>query len=197
MYTKSIGLGRKISNTVDAFAATFMERFTGVIALGMISIAALFKFMGWWGILIFVGFWIAFFIGLKTLKLLGNKFKKLQEIYESLILYKSQNKVLAWSFITSLIIQFIAIATQYVVFLAIGVKLPIAFSLFIFPIITLAGFFIPSLNGVGVQDALYMQFFLTVGVAGPVSLSASVLYHLFRLGTSLIGGVLYATGKGN
>jgi len=76
------------------------------------------------------------------------------------------------------------------------VKLPIFYAFFVFPVITLAGFFIPSLNGLGVQDVLYISFMGQVGVSESLAISASVLYHLSRLIVSLVGGVLYAMGKG-
>jgi uncharacterized membrane protein YbhN (UPF0104 family) len=91
----------------------------------------------------------------------------------------------------------LAIFTQYFIFLAMGVDLPVLYALFIFPVITLASFFIPSLNGVGVQDGLYIQLFGLVGVGSAVALSASIIYHLFRLGVSLIGGFFYAFEKDN
>lgn len=188
-------LGKKLDCTVDAFSATFMERFTGMIALVLISIVGLTQVFGFLGILAFVGLWVGFFAGLWVLKFFGGRYKKLKKIYDSLVIYKGRKKVLLWAFITSLAVQIIAIATQYFVFLAVGIHLPVAYSLFIFPVITLAGFFIPSLNGIGVQDALYIQMFSVVGVTTAVSLSVSILYHVFRLGTSLIGGMLYAMGK--
>mgnify|MGYP000035334764 FL=1 len=76
-----------------------------------------------------------------------------------------------------------------------GVNSPLDYALFIFPVITLISFFVPSLNGLGVQDALYMQLFLVVGIPAEISLSASIIYHLLRLFVSLFGGVLYALGK--
>jgi len=188
-------LGKKINSTVDSFSATFMERFTGIIALVLISVVSLVKLLGLWGVILFVGFLLSIIAGFLVLSFLDTKFDKLKKIYNSITLYREYKKVIFWAFITSFLIQLFAIFTQYFVFKALGVTLPLAYSLFIFPIVTLASFFIPSLNGIGVQDALYMRFFLTVGVAGPVSLSASIIYHLFRLGVSLIGGALYAMGK--
>jgi len=188
-------LGKKINSTVDSFSATFMERFTGIIALVLISVVSLVKLLGLWGVILFVGFLLSIIAGFLVLSFLATKFEKLKKIYNSITLYREYKKVIFWAFITSFLIQLFAIFTQYFVFKALGVTLPLAYSLFIFPIVTLASFFIPSLNGIGVQDALYMRFFLTVGVAGPVSLSASIIYHLFRLGVSLIGGALYAVDK--
>ncbi len=188
-------LGKKINSTVDSFSATFMERFTGVIALVLISVVSLMQLLGLWGVILLVGFILSILAGFVVLSFLSTKYEKLKKIYDSMTLYREHKKVLLWAFITSFLIQLFAIFTQYFVFKALGVDLPIVYSLFVFPIITLASFFIPSLNGVGVQDALYMRFFLTVGVVEPVSLSASIIYHLFRLGVSLIGGVLYGLGK--
>ncbi len=188
-------LGKKLGDAVDAFSATFMERFTGVVALGLISVFSLVKMLGIWGALILIVFVVGILIGFYLLSFLSSRSEKVRKLYHSLNAYRGKNKILLWAFITSFIVQFLAIATQYFVFLALGIKLPIVYALFIFPVITLAGFFIPSLNGIGVQDALYMKLFAVVGVLGSLSLSASLVYHLFRLGVSLIGGVIYALGK--
>lgn len=188
-------LGKRLGSTVDAFAATFMERFTGVLALILISIFSLYDFIGWWAggvLLLFVG---SFFVGLYFLKIFSRKFKKLEKIYHSLVIYKGQYRVLALSFAISIVIQFIAISTQYCVFLAIGQRPPLLYALLTLPMITLAGFVIPSLNGVGVQDALYIKFFSVVGIPHTLSLSASIVYHLSRLTISLLGGVVYIFGK--
>jgi len=188
-------LGKKIDNTVDAFSATFMERFTGVIALVFISVVSLVQLLGMWGVILLVGFFISIIVGYLALGFLSNKYDKLTKIYNSISAYRGKPKVLWWAFLTSFVIQLLSIFTQYFIFFALGIPLPVVYSLFIFPVITLAGFFIPSLNGIGVQDALFMKLFLTVGVATPISLSASIIYHLFRLGVSLVGGVFYAMGK--
>jgi len=188
-------LGKKINSTVDSFSATFMERFTGVIALVLISVVSLVQLLGLWGAILLVGFILSILVGFIVLSFLSTKYEKLKKIYDSITLYRKHGKVIFWAFITSFLIQLFAIFTQYFVFKALGIDLPIVYSMVIFPIITLASFFIPSLNGIGVQDALYMRFFLTVGVVEPASLSASIIYHLFRLGVSLIGGVLYGLGK--
>ena len=192
---KVFKLGKKIHSSVDAFSATFMERFTGVIALVLISLISLVKLLGLLGALLIVGFIVGIVVGYFTLSFLSSKSEKLKKIYDSLNAYRGQYRVLFWAFLTSFIVQLLAIFTQYFIFSALGVQIDLAFALAVFPVITLAGFFIPSLNGVGVQDALYMRMFATVGVAEPLSLSASVIYHLFRLGVSLIGGVFYALGK--
>jgi hypothetical protein len=197
-------LGKKIGDTTNAFSATFMERFTGVIALVLISSGALIYLLKGWGVLLFIGFWIGLVVGLYVLKFLSKKFKAIDKIYSSLIKYKDRRDVILFAFVTSIIVQLLSIFTQYLIFTALGHPLPLFYSLFIFPIIILASFFIPSLNGVGVQDGLYALFFgeMTyialfggVGVGTEVAVSASIIFHLSRLFVSLFGGLLYATGK--
>jgi len=202
-------LAKKTKSATAAFSSTFMERFTGMIALVLISYVGMIQTIGFWvslipqnyqipsviwgmKFLLFFGFWIGALVAFFALKVLSQKFSKLNKLYESLIAYKGERGVLVWALVTSFIVQALAISTQYFVFLSLGVNLPIAYSLFVIPVITLASFFIPSLNGLGVQDALYIQFFGVVGVGRELALSASIVYHLFRLFVSLIGGVLYA-----
>ncbi len=203
-------LGKRLGNTVNAFVATFMERFTGFVALIIISyfgIVATFDFLVTQlpstisgnslyvqivKFMIFFGFWIASIASFFALRFFSTKHKKLGEIYTALLTYRNNFGVLAWAMITSFGVQFLAIFSQYFVFKALGVELTLEYALFVFPVVTLASFFIPSLNGVGVQDLLYMELFALLGVAPAVALSASIIYHLSRLAVSLIGGVLYA-----
>ncbi len=202
-------LGKRIDSTANAFSATFMERFTGMIALVFIAIFGLIGVllrgftsesnMFYVLVLAVFGLLLAFvlgaFIGLKILDVLRKKISKFNSIYDSLIAYRGKTKILVIALLTSFIVQFMSIFTQYFIVLALGTQMDIFKTLFIFPIITLASFFIPSLNGIGVQDILYKysnQFLL---IPEPAAIAASFIYHLFRLGVSLFGGVLYALGK--
>ena len=188
---KVFKLGKKIEDNTFAFTSTFTERFTGVFIL------ALFSVLSFTGILklLIVWFAISTYIGIFVLKKLSNRFKIVKRVFDSLMIYKGRWGLISKVFLLAVIVQFMSVLTQYAIFLSLGIKLDPFFALFAFPVITLATFFIPSLNGIGVQDALYISFFAFLGVSKELALAASVLYHLFRLGVSLIGGVLYAAGK--
>lgn len=210
---KIFKLGQKIKNNANAFSATFMERFTGMMALVVISYIGLIQTLSFWiGLLpeniqsndllillvkiaIFAGFWIAAVVGFYSMKFVAKKISLVDKVYQSLMAYKGNFKVVWNAFLTSFLVQLIAIFTQFFVFKAMGVDLPIMYALFVFPVIFLVSFFIPSINGFGVQDFLYIQFFANMGVSTELALSTSIIYHLFRLVVSLIGGVLYAIGK--
>jgi len=210
---KIFALGKKINSKADAFAATFMERFTGMIALILISYFGLIKTLDFWlaqlphyitgndvmlwifKFLLFFGFWIGTVVALYSMKFLSKKIKLVEKLYNSFSEYKGKYPVLFWAILTSFAVQIFSILSQYFIFSALGISVPFSHAMFVLPVITLAGFFVPSLNGLGVQDALYIQFFGLVGVSSELALSASVLYHLARLSVSLIGGVLYALEK--
>ncbi len=212
---KMYQLGRKIGDSAKGISSTFMERFTGIIALVVISYVGLVRTLSFWvellpdsfrensllvlgfKLALFVGFWIAAAGGFFSLSILAKKSSFFKKINDAILSYKSEKKVLFVAFLTSFVVQFLSIFTQYFIFLALGVKIPIFYAFFVFPVITLAGFFIPSINGLGVQDVLYISFMGQVGVSESLAISASVLYHLSRLVISLIGGVLYAAGKGD
>jgi uncharacterized membrane protein YbhN (UPF0104 family) len=205
---KVFRLGKKLNNNSDAFTSTFMERFTGVISLIFIAI---FGFIGVVlrdrtvfadisTMLLFSGGFIVaavvgVFAGIALLGRLKEKYKKLANIYDSIMVYKGNPKVIIIALATSFIVQLLAIFTQYFVFVALGHNLDVFKSMFIFPIITLASFFIPSFSGIGVQDYLYKFSNVFLVISEPVAVSASILYHLFRFGVSLIGGYLYAMDK--
>lgn len=202
-------LGGKLKNNAAAFSATFMERMTGVVALVFIAILGFIVtfFRGYSGFeqnfyslgivcaLLVLVFGAGWFIGLEVLNILRKRLAILEKIYSSLVLYKNAYKVLFVAFITSFIVQFCAIFSQIFIFIALGIPLDLFRSFFIFPIIILASFFIPSVNGIGVQDFLYKFSNAFLAVSTSTALAASILYHLFRLFISLIGGLLYAMGK--
>lgn len=188
-------LGKKINDPFAGFSSVFTERFTGILMLFLIGLLSLSKHLGW-GVLVLVIWMICgFYIGMNLLRILSGKFKSLKKLYDALMVYKDRPKVLIFAMLTSLLIQFLSISTQYLTFMAVGVKLPIFYSLTAFPIITLAGFFIPSINGIGVQDALYASMFSFVGVSPDMAVSISIIYHMIRMSVSLLGGVFYALGK--
>jgi len=210
---KVYALGKKISSKSNAFAGTFMERFTGMIALVLISYIGLVQTLSFWEEMftkyitgseflmylfrfgVFFGFWLGTLFAFFSLKFLSNKILFFKKIYDSFYVYKGQYKVILIALLASLFVQIFSIFSQYFIFSALNVNLQITYALTVFPVITLVGFFVPSLNGLGIQDALYIQFFSIVGVNPEIALTASILYHLLRVFVSLIGGVLYAFGK--
>lgn len=192
---KIVKLGRKIKDPATGFSSVFTERFTGILMLFLIGLLSSSKQLGW-GVLVLIIWLISgFYIGMYVLKILSKKISFVRRIYDALMVYKDYPKVLFFAMFTSLLIQLLSIFTQYLAFRAVGIKLPVFYSLMAFPIITLAGFFIPSINGLGVQDMMYVSMFSFVGVSQGIAATVSITYHIVRMGVSLIGGILYALDR--
>lgn len=185
-------LGKDIDDPFMGFSSVFTERFTGILMLFLIGLLSLSKHLGWGVLVLLVWVICGLIIGFNILRILSSKSKPLKKLYDALSVYKDHPKVLLFAMITSLLIQFLSISTQYLTFMALGVKLPIFDALMFFPLITLVGFFIPSINSYGVQDYLYDLLF---PVGGGLSISASIVYHMVRMLVSLLGGVFYALDK--
>lgn len=204
---KIVKLGEKIDSKTNAFTATFLERFLGMLALLFFSLYGIFSFSKLdqrsyiYGILIIILGFIIFLLFYPKFKFehkfLNKIFSILDKIYDSFMRYKKFPHLLLASLVSSFIVQFFSIASQYVLFLSVGFALPWDYSFFAFPIIFLSGYAIPSLNGLGSQDFLYQQFFTSLGIVDETIIAASVLYHLSRFLVSLIGGFFYIMERKN
>jgi uncharacterized protein (TIRG00374 family) len=138
-------LGKKLNNVSDAFSATFMERFTGLISLVFIAIfgligvvltgsvdeSSIFKYLVLSIFGLFAFFGLGTFVGIKLLDILRKKISKFNKIYDSLMVYKGQYRVLVVAFFTSFIVQFLAIFTQYFIFVGLGQSVDVFKALFI------------------------------------------------------------------
>ena len=146
-------------------------------------------------LVLLIWFILGIYIGLFVLKILSTKIKFFKKIYDAIVAYKDYPQVISFALVSSIVVQVASILSQYVAFMAIGYRPPIFYSFLAIPVITLASIFIPSINGLGVQDAMYISMFSLVGVPAEAALSASIIYHLSKLVMSLIGGAIYALGK--
>lgn len=192
---KAMKLGGYIKERSKAFASTFMERFSGVVILVIFALYGILSTFGMYGVLLLVGFCVVSVCFYFALEIIGKKFSKLKKFTDALFEYRNKKSVVAYALITSVFVQIFSILTQYLIFIALGAQISLGYSFFAFPVIILASFFIPSQNSIGVQDILYASFFSSVGVPLEIAVSASIVYHLVRLLTSLIGGVFYAFSK--
>jgi len=202
---KILKLGEKLNSKTDAFTATFLERFLGMVALLVFSILGIFSYsnvdlttfvLGF--ILLILGFviFLLFYPKFKFEHRFFNKiFSILDKIHNSFSRYRRTPQLILISLFSSFIVQFFSIMSQFVLFLAVGFNLPLDYSFFAFPVIFLSGYAIPSVNGIGSQDFLYEKFFSSLGIMTETILAASVLYHLSRFLVSLIGGFFYIIDK--
>lgn len=189
---KAMKLSHFIKNSSQAFASTFMERFSGVIVLVILALYGTIYSFGFKGLLIISLFWALVVFSYLSLGFISKKIPKIRKFIDAVTEYKHNRSILVYALVTSVFVQVFSILTQYFIFISLGAHISIGYSFFAFPVIILASFLIPSQNSIGVQDILYASFFSSVGVPLEIAVSASIVYHLVRLLTSLIGGVFYA-----
>lgn len=202
---KILKLGQKIESKTDAFTATFLERFIGMIALLLISIFGLISFkqidsLSFLGVFILIiSAFILFLLFYPKFtfrpKILTKIFGLIDKVHSSFMKYKTYPRILIFSFVSSIFVQLFSVLSQLFIFKSISVDIPFNFALFAFPIIFLSGYAIPSVNGIGSQEVLYTAFFTDLGIAVPLIIASSFLYHIARLLISLIGGLLYINEK--
>ncbi|MFH1565737.1 MAG: lysylphosphatidylglycerol synthase transmembrane domain-containing protein [bacterium] len=193
---KAYKLGKDTENMAGALAATFMERLVGVVSLSLISSVSLIVFLGLKGVVVFVGFWLLIVMGFLGLGFLSKFSKKLKKFNDSIIYYKNNKKALLKALFYSLFVQIGSVLSQFFTVLSLGIKLPLAFAFFAFPVIGFISFLPISISGLGVQDNMYVFVLGKVEISAALAGSASILFHVLRAFNSLIGWALLSFDKG-
>lgn len=188
---KAYKLSQMTDKKVDAAVSVFMERFTGVVVLGLISLGAFIYEFKLQAVLVSMGLLLLGAVGVWLAPRIVKFHHLFKKAYDSIVIYRGEKAVLWQATWTSFLVQIIAITTQYLVFVALGVKVSYLYCLFVIPPITVASMLPISINGVGIQDVLFVLFFGPVGVSRGAALAVSFVYHILRLGSSLVGGILY------
>ena len=188
---KAYKLAGTTDKKVDAVSSVFMERLTGVLVLALISWGGFLYYFWPRSVLVSLGLLVAGVVGIGLSPKLARLHPLLQKFYDSVISYRNERAVLKKALWTSFVVQVFAITTQYLVLVALGIKVSYLYCLFVVPIITVASMAPFSINGLGIQDGLYVFFFERAGVMPTEVLAASFVYHTLRLASSLVGGFLY------
>ncbi len=188
---KAYQLTKETEQKVDAVSCTFMERLAGVTALLLISWGGFLYYFKLKAVIASVGLVAAAAVGLWLAPKIAKIHPLAEKFYNSVLSFKDEKKAVARALGISFIVQGFSITTQYFVLLAMGIEVSYFYSLFVIPLINLASMAPISINGLGVQDGLYVFFFQRVGAVPAEVLAASFVYHILRLASSLLGGLFY------
>ncbi len=188
---KAFKLAGSTGKKVDAVSSVFMERLTGVLVLALISWGGFLYYFWPRSVLVSLGLLAAGVMGIGLSPKLAKLHPLLEKFYNSVLSYRNERAVLKKALWTSFVVQVFAITTQYLVLVALGIKVSYLYCLFVVPIITVASMAPLSINGLGIQDGLYVFFFERASVMPTEVLAASFVYHTLRLASSLVGGFLY------
>lgn len=117
---------------------------------------------------------------------------RLLEVPKTIALYTASPSRLLQSILLSLIIQTGIILIYYVLIRALHLTIPLA-DLFLFlPIISMISMIPISLGGLGLREGISIYLFQKVGVDPAHAMGLSLAWYLILVGTSALGGVIFA-----
>lgn len=117
---------------------------------------------------------------------------RLHKIYVALTSYSPGT--LARSTLVSLPFTVTLIATQYILSIALGLRIDLRYFILFTPIVALA-LVLPTFNGLGVREGMFQVLFTSVGIPSADAVAVSLLYQITRWLTGLLGGMMYVIGN--
>jgi hypothetical protein len=205
-------VARHSGRTAEAAASVIGERLLAGLALGLTAALALLASYqvsgGFSGVVIAViiisGGIIAIFAS-RSLRQLAGRWIKLPNVFnirqrlsrlsDSLYLSLKDRKMVAWVLVLSMVFQALVVLLAHVIFLALGVQVPLVYSFLFIPIISAIQMLPISVSGFGVREGAYVYFFGSVGLGATHAVTASLMFWALVALVSLWGGVLFALRK--
>ncbi|PIR43565.1 hypothetical protein COV24_01950 [candidate division WWE3 bacterium CG10_big_fil_rev_8_21_14_0_10_32_10] len=186
---KSISLGSKIKNQPLALFSVFMDRFSGLVVLLVLTLFGVGSVMGQSGFLLAI---VVFIMGLilyyPVLGVVAKKIKFFQNFKKGSDLFLKDKKRGLLVLCYSLLVQVFSFSIPVVLFWGFNIALPLKSIIAFLPIASLS-LLVPSFNGFGTQETVYAYLFSNVGVTSEVSIAVSLLIHSVRILMSLLGWV--------
>jgi len=192
---KSVAVGNKIKDQSTALFSVFLDRFSGLLILLVMSLFGVSSLWGNTGIFIGIGlFAIGLILYFPLLNFFSSKIKFLKKFQEASDLFVKNKKSAAYVLVYSFIVQLMSFAVVYVLFMGMDIYLPL-WSVIAYMPLTSLSLLIPSMNGIGTQETVYAFLFKGAGVTEPLSITVSIMIHIVRLTLSLAGGVSMLVGS--
>jgi uncharacterized membrane protein YbhN (UPF0104 family) len=192
-----------------ALVSVFLERFTGLVGLALISVVTLLLWTRGlhspWivgavgGTALFLGgvvvlIWWPPLSGL-IIRLLGSLFPqklavRLQGIWAALADYRNHRGTLVTTVALSVFLQGVMALFYALVAQAMGIDIKAHFFLLFLPVVAVVTLLPISIGGLGLREAVMVFLFGQVGVSAADVLAVSLTAHLLNTALSLWGGVL-------
>jgi uncharacterized protein (TIRG00374 family) len=112
---------------------------------------------------------------------------KLVTVQAALDAFRANPRAVVWSFLLSLVLQFLGVYYFFVVARALGIPLDLPTSLLMVPLCTLILAIPISFNGWGVREGLYVVYFRQVGLPRESALAFSIVASALVVLLSLSG----------
>jgi uncharacterized protein (TIRG00374 family) len=206
---KAYYLYKESKGSVSVFSAVVVDRLFGLITMLLISISTIFffdsaqgshKIMGSIVMLTATTVTLGLFIFNKKIvdilcqlhiPLLPAIFiEKIREIYRAMYEYREHRGIFGRCMALTIVGQTTYIIANYLLARSLAIDIPLPFFFFFVPILLLMGA-APSVNGIGVREAIFL-FYLTEFTTPEKALSLSLLTTFFMILVGMISGVIYA-----
>ena len=206
--------GKPSRQYAQSFAATFLDRDAGMLAMMIIACyATLAHPVSIPGVPVSLIVWGAFAAFLlvngaiftpsvhRLLTSLLHRMRmpriagKMDRLSSAFQILGRERNVLLGSLAISLVNQFLVISVTWLISEALRLDLSILYFLAFVPVVTLVSMIPVSLNGMGLRDYAFRALFSAVGVSPASCLALSLLYFSTMILSAIPGGVLYAFFK--
>ncbi|MFN0317550.1 MAG: lysylphosphatidylglycerol synthase transmembrane domain-containing protein [Burkholderiales bacterium] len=197
-----------------ALGSVFLERFAGLLGLGLISIGALAAYPPGTGQPLILGavggsavllmgialalWWPPLANGIQ--RLLGRFLpwgtgNRLREFHDTLASYRQHPGTLVRAVLLSVAIQGLYALFYGLVALGLDISIDLRYFLLFLPPVTLLMLLPLSFGGLGIREAAFVVLFAQVGVGAPDVMAVSLTVHGLGILLSLAGGVLLVRSR--
>jgi len=210
-------LGKMTGKRAEAAASVFIERFSGMVILFLLTIIALFMqrqllSVAWMSISLFIA--VTASLGLiwvivderpyrfitNVLKnragFLDKIIKKLDKVHGAVLEYRDDKKALGVALLNTFIFYFLAVLNVYVTALAFSAEVRFSELLVAVPLIMFIMNLPISIGGIGLMEFAFIFIFDISGYSSALALSTALLMRFKSFFDAGIGGLLYPVISG-
>ena len=117
-----------------------------------------------------------------------------KKIIEPVSVYWNDKKLMRRIMVLSVVLQSSVMLCHFFIAMSLNIHIPLSYYLVFYPLTTIAGFMIPSLNGLGIREGAYIYFLKKIDISSDQGLAFSICWLIILLITSIVGGIIYAFG---
>jgi uncharacterized protein (TIRG00374 family) len=196
----------------SVFSATLMERLIGVVSIGFLAVVASFAalprlhlvLIAWTTLAVFLVA-VALFVSIfhrGMLEFLERPFRAmgairiasaLERLLDDVHGFRTEGGALVQAFVASTVVQISRICVHYIVGLALGVQISIAYYFLFVPVLAFLISLPISLNGIGVREGAAVVLFQMAGLTREQSFTIPFLTYVIAVLVSLLGGLIFVS----
>jgi uncharacterized protein (TIRG00374 family) len=202
-------LSKETGKSHEVVASVFIERWTGVLCQVSMALIA----MGWAyaeapGLktiliicIILFGALLALFVAVGYVSYIPF-LDRFEPVHRWLITFRQAYHeytkaplTLVYAMFLSIIPPMLLIFIHWFLTLGLGYNVSLWSFVLFMPIISVFSQVPVSINGIGVQELLFVQLFGILGIAPETAFSVSIMSHFLKMGVGLIGGAIFLLRK--